>query len=94
MVLMDPRLNIITQNFDLKKFNRKCNENMCEREPTKKVMISECGKFDSAKKELVVLHLCTEHLDSLKRFLREMDELTERDKVIGIEVIEKGYITH
>lgn len=91
---MDPRLNIIIQNFDLKKFNRKCNESACEKEPTKKVVISECGKFDSDKKELVVLHLCTEHLDKLKRILREMDELTERDKMIGIEVEEKGYITH
>jgi hypothetical protein len=91
---MDPRLNIIIQNFDLRKLDRTCNDRNCQKPPSKKTTVFELNQTNMEKKELVVLNLCTEHFTGLKRFLRELAELTERDKAIGVDVLETGYITH
>lgn len=91
---MDPRLNLIIQSFELRKLNRKCNDRECEKSPSKKTTVFELDNSNMEKKELVVLHLCTKHFEKLKMFLRELDELTEKDKTIGIETKEIGYITH
>lgn len=91
---MDPRLSLIAQSFDLKKLDRLCNEKDCKKPPSKKTLISETDKLTMKKRDLVILNLCTKHLEHIKKFLREMDELTARDKVIGVEVLETGYVTH
>jgi len=91
---MDPRLNLIAQSFELRRLDRRCNEKDCGKIPTKKTLISEINRLNMEKRELVILNLCTEHFEKLKRFLRELGELTERDKIIDIETKETGYVTY
>ncbi len=91
---MDPRLNLIIQNFELRKLDRRCNDKNCGKIPSKRVLISETDKMTTEKRELVVLNLCTEHFEKIKSFLRELVELTARDKVINIETFETGYVTY
>jgi hypothetical protein len=92
--IVDPRLSIILQKFDLKRLNRMCNERGCRKPPSKKTMIFEANKLTSERKELVLLNLCTGHFAELKRFLRDLDELTGEDKAIVTETFETGYVTH
>ena len=91
---MDPRLDLIAQSFDLKKLDRRCNEKNCGKIPSKRTLIFELNELTAEKKELVMLHLCTKHFESLERFLRELGELTEKDKTIGTKVFETGYVTY
>lgn len=91
---MDPRMGVIIQGFELRKLDRMCNGRECKKPPSKKAMIFETDDMTGEKKELVMLHLCTRHSEGLKRFLNDLGELTEKDKTIGIETTETGYVTY
>ena len=87
-------MELIIKRFELRKLDRICNNEGCQKPPSKKTTILENDTETGDRKELVMLHLCTHHLEGLKRFLRDLDELTEGKKTITTETIDTGYITH
>ncbi len=91
---MDPRLNLITQRFNLRKLDKICNDTECEKPPSKRVLISEIDNVTEKKRELVILNLCTKHFENVRKFLRELGELTPKDRAIGIEAMDTGYVTY
>ena len=91
---MDPRMGIIIQSFELRKLDRVCNNKECKKPPSKKTTIFEIDDATGERKELVMIHLCTNHFSGLKMFLNKLGELTEKDKVIGTETTETGYVTY
>jgi len=86
---------LIINSFDLKKRNRSCNVQGCNKLPTKETIIIELDMMIKRKRELASIYFCTEHYDyNIGKFLNKLNNVCEKGKIIDKKVFDIGYVTH
>jgi len=92
---MDKTEIYIINSFDLRKRNKSCNVQGCNKMPTKEAIIIESDMMLKSKRELASIYFCTEHYDyNIKRILKELNRICEKRKRIDKKVFDIGYITY
>ena len=91
---MDPKIEFIVGNFDLRGLGKKCNFHGCSKYPSKEALIFEID-IRGERKDMVSLYFCERHYNLvIKDIIKKLNELSERGKRIEIEVKETGYVTY
>ena len=92
---MDQKMNIIMNNFEIKKFNRICNFKGCKKTPTKEALLFEFDTRTQSRRAIVSLYLCEDHYNVSMRFLlEELNKICESGKTVRVEVFDTGCITY
>ncbi|MEM7815556.1 MAG: hypothetical protein QXN71_00370 [Candidatus Aenigmatarchaeota archaeon] len=88
---MDARMELISNCFDIRGFNKKCNFHNCMKVPEKEALIMELDSKKQQRKELVSLYFCNKHFDiCIKDLLNQLNKLCESGKSVYMEMYEIG----
>lgn len=86
---MDARMELISNCFDIRGFNKRCNFHGCTRAPEKEALIMELDPKKQQRKELVSLYFCSKHFDiCTKDLLNHLNKLCESGKNVYMETYE------
>ena len=73
VLCMDARMELISNCFDIRSFNKKCNFHGCTKAPEREALIMELDSKRQQRKELVSLYFCSKHFDiCMKDLLNHM----------------------
>ncbi len=84
-------MELISNCFDIRGFNKRCNFHGCARAPEKEALIMENDLKRQQKKELVSLYFCSKHFDMcVKDLLNQLNKICESGKNVYMESYEAG----
>jgi hypothetical protein len=83
---MDHRMEIVSNCFDIRGFNRRCNFHGCLKAPEKEALVMELDTKNQQRKELVSLYFCSKHFEMcMKDLLSQLNNLCESGKNVYME---------
>ena len=83
---MDAKMELVSNCFDIRGFNKRCNFHGCVKAPEKEALIMELDPKKQQRRELVSLYFCGKHFDMcMKDLLSQMNKLTESGKSVYME---------
>ena len=86
---MDEKMELISNCFDIRGFNKRCNFHGCTKAPEKEALIMENDPKRQQRKELVSLYFCSKHFDMcMKDLLNQLNKLCESGKNVYMESYE------
>jgi len=86
---MDAKMELISNSFDIRGFNKRCNFHGCMKAPEREALIMELDTRNQLRKELVSLYFCGKHFDiCMKDLLSHLNKLCESGKSVYMETYE------
>ena len=86
---MDARMELISNCFDIRAFNRRCNFHGCQKAPAREALVMELDTKKQQRKELVSLYFCSKHFDMcMKDLLNQLNKLCESGRNVYMETYE------
>ena len=82
-------MELVSNCFDIRGFNKKCNFHGCLKAPSREALIMENDSKKQQRKELVSLYFCSKHFDMcMKDLLNQLNKLCETGKNVYMETYE------
>ena len=82
-------MELVSNCFDIRAFNRRCNFHGCAKSPVREALIMENDSKRQQRKELVSLYFCSKHFDMcVKDLLNQLNKLCESGKNVYMETYE------
>lgn len=84
---MSDVINLILQNFDIKKMENNCNINDCEEKPELSILFKETQLKKQKNRDLAKIYICKKHLNKIEYLLKQMNKISIKEgKVVKTEI--------